>query len=247
MAPNQFEYQAPQDIEEAVRLLQQNDQARLLAGGHELIPQIKLGRIAPPLLIDLRHIPELRGITHKAGESHLSIGAMVTCNELASNAAVQADCEALVEAAKSIGDAQVRNRTTIGGNLAGGDPAADLAAAVLVLEAVLHVVGPYGPREIDAEQFLVGPYSTDLQAGEIIKEVIFPVGAERRASTYEKIKIPANSYPLCGVAAAVTMTEKKGVESCRVALTGAAAHPIRLFDVEAGLTGGNPTPKKIAA
>jgi carbon-monoxide dehydrogenase medium subunit len=159
---------------------------------------------------------------------------------------VQANCQALVEAAHSIGDAQVRNWSTLGGNLADGDPKADLAVAVLALEATLYVVGPYGSRTIGADEFFIGPFETALR-GEIIKEIKFSAAPTRSGSAYEKFKNPANSYPICGVAAAVVLNEQNSVAKCRVAVTGVTAHPTRLRQVEAALEKAAATPQNINA
>ncbi|UCG80828.1 MAG: xanthine dehydrogenase family protein subunit M [Desulfobacterales bacterium] len=246
MIPIQFDYATPKSLDEAIALLHQTEDACALAGGHDLLTQLKLRRRTPKLVVHLGHIPDLRGIRYRPDEDALYIGAMVTCSELVAHPEVQ-NWEALVEAANSIGDAQVRNCATLGGNLAGGDPTTDLPAAALALEVALHVVGPHGPRVIAADQFFVGPFDTALEAGEIIKELKFPATPAQSGSAYEKIKNPANSHPICGVAAAVTLTkEGKLVAKCRVAVTGAAEHPARLHEVEAALEGTNPTSAKIA-
>lgn len=245
MIPVQFDYATPKSLDEAVAMLQKNGQARLLAGGHTLLKQLKTHQIKPNLLVDLRQIPGLKGIGRRSGEDGLFIGAMVTCAELAAHLEAQANCQALVEAANSIGDAQVRNWSSLGGNLADGDPTADLAAAALALEATLYVVGPYGSRTIGADEFFIGPFDTALR-GEIIKELKFPAVPARSGSAYEKIKNPANSYPICGVAVAVTLTEQNSVAKCRVAVTGVTAHPTRLRQVEAALEKVEATAKNIA-
>lgn len=246
MIRTQFDYVAPKSLDEAVAMLQTNGEARLLAGGHSLLGQLKTRQISPKLLVDLRQVPGLKDIGRRPGEEGLFIGAMTTCAELAAHPEVQANYQALVEAANSIGDAQVRNRATLGGNLGTGDPAADLAATALALEATLYVVGPFGSRTIGAGEFFIGPFETALR-GEIITGIKFPPVPARRGSAYEKIKNPANGYPICGVAAAVTLTEQNSLAECRLAVTGVAAHPIHLRKGEASLEKAEATAQNIAA
>lgn len=249
MIPVRFDYAAPASLDEAVALLEKNGpSAQVLAGGHDLLPKMKLRQLSPGVLVDLRQIPGLRQIEQRSGPDgvpYLYLGAMVTCAELAAHAVVQANARVLIEAAKSIGDVQVRNVATLGGNLACGDPAADLAAAALAIGLVVHTIGPHGSRAIGADEFFVGPNQTALSAGEIIKEVSLPLAPARSGSAYEKIKHPASGYPLCGVAAVVTLSDRETVASCRVGLTGAATHPVRLREVENALTGAGPTPREI--
>jgi carbon-monoxide dehydrogenase medium subunit len=249
MIPVPFDYTAPKSLDEAVSLLEKNGEARVLAGGHDLLPKMKLRQESPGLLVDLRLIPGLGKIERRPGPDgspHIFIGAMVTCNQLAANPDLKANASALVDAANSIGDVQVRNAATIGGNLACGDPGADLAAAALVLGLVVHTVGAHGSRAIGADEFFVGPFKTALSVGEIIKEISLPLAAARSGSAYEKIKHPASGYPLSGVAAQVVLSDKETVAICRVAATGAASHPMRLREVENALTGAGPTPREIA-
>ncbi len=247
MIPAPFDYAAPKTLEEAVTLLSQTEGALALAGGQELLTELKLRRMVSPLLVDLRRVPGLQGIGRRKGEDTLYIGAMTTSNELAEHPEVRANALVLAEAAKNMGDAQVRNRATIGGNLAFGSPKADLPAALLVLEATIYVVGPKGPRAIPADQFFLGPSETVLEVGEIITEVRLPLAPASSGSAYQKIKIPANGYPLCGVAAVVESAKNGAVAKCRVAVTGVSSHPMRLHPVEKALEGQKPTAKNIVA
>lgn len=247
MIPASFDYVAPANLDEATSLLRQRRGARVLAGGHDLLTQMKLRRLAPPLLVDLRNIGGLRGITGSRPDGQGgSIGSMVTCAEIAADKALTASATALVEAARSIGDAQVRNACTIGGNLAYADPAADLPAAVLVLEAAIQVTGPDGTRTLDADQFFLGPNMTALENAEIITAIDLPAG-NGSGSAYEKVKNPANNYPICGVAARISRSADGTVGTCRVAVTGVSAHPRRLRNVEAELEGRQPTEANISA
>ena len=244
MIPVQFDYTAPERLADALQLLKARGGAWALAGGHSLLLDLKRRRVAPTLLVDLRNIPELRGI-RRAAAGGLDIGAMATYSELIASEDVRKDYPALGEAVASLGDAQVRNRATIGGSLAYNDPAADLPAIALVLEAVIETVGSGAGRAIPAEDFLVGALKTVLGPGEIITAVHIPAPVAGTGSAFEKFKCPATGAALCGVAAVVTRGNGDGV--CRVAVTGAADHAVRLRKVEAALTGQRPTAENIAA
>ncbi len=245
IVPVSFDYKRPSSVEEAVALLHQNKQSRPLAGGHELLVKIKQRHETPSMLVDLSNITSLKKMGQNPDNSSFHIGAMVTCNDMIAHIPAKSNLGALKEAAASIGDAQVRNCTTIGGNLGGGNPAADLAAAILALEAEIYVTGHFGSRVITADQFYLGPSDTALEVDEIITKVVFPMISKQCIGVYEKIKNAANSYPLCGVAAVITLTEKKLVSSCRVAVTGATAHPTRLYEVETAMQGVKPSAHSI--
>jgi carbon-monoxide dehydrogenase medium subunit len=245
IVPVSFDYKKPSSVEEAVALLHQTKQSRPLAGGHELLVQVKQRRETPSMLVDLSNIPLLKKIGHSQDNSTFHIGAMVTCNDMIAHIPAKTNLGALKEAAASIGDAQVRNCTTMGGNLGGGNPAADLAAAILALEAEICVTGHFGSRVIAADQFYVGPFDTALEDDEIITKVVFPMISKQCIGVYEKIKNSANSYPICGVAAMITLTEKKLVSCCRVAVTGATVHPTRLHEVETAMQGVKPSAHNI--
>ena len=245
VVPVSFDYKKPGSIEEAVALLHQTKLSRPLAGGHELLVRVKQRRETPSMLVDLSNIPLLKKMGYSPDKSSFHIGAMVTCNDMMAIMPAKTNLGALKEAAASIGDAQVRNCSTIGGNLGGGNPAADLAAAILALEAEIHVTGHFGSRILTAEQFFVGPFDTALEVDEIITQVVFPVISEQSIGVYEKIKNSANSYPICGVAAVITLTEKKLVSGCRVAVSGATVHPIRLSEVETAMQGVKPNANNI--
>lgn len=246
MIPAEFNYVAPTSLNDAISLLKVHTGARVLAGGQDLLTQMKQRRLAAPVLVDLRHVGELKGIETEAQE-HTRIWAMTTCTQLSAHEAVQARAAALAEAADSIGDAQVRNRATLGGNLAYGDPAADLPPAVLVLDGVIQTLGAGGPRSLPADQFFLGAFMTVLEPTEVITAVDLPRRSGRFGSAYEKFRNPANNYPLCGVAAAVALDGDGRVRECRVAVTGATAHPRRLPMVEASLEGRQPNAENITA
>ena len=246
MIPAQFEYAAPDSVNEAITLMKHSQGARILAGGHDLLPQLKLRRLSPALLIDLRNIPDLDGIIQDDGGDSARIGAMSTCATIAGDEWVKGNAGALAEAAASMGDAQVRNWATIGGNLAYGHPAADLPPAALVLEAIIQVSGPDGQRTLTADQFFLNAYQTALHESEIITSIDFSAPFGKSSSVYEKFRIPSNNYPLCGVAARVDLAADGTVAGCRLAVTGVTDSPRRLSAVEAVLKGQMPNPQNIA-
>lgn len=247
MIPASFDYAAPSSLEEAITLLQAHPGARILAGGHDLLTQMKLHRLAPPLLIDLREVHGLRGITTLSNPDFLQIGAMTTCTEIALHPEIRTHAAALAEAADSIGDVQVRNASTIGGNLAFGDPAADLPAALLALEASILTQGAHGPRHIPADQFFIGSFRTALESDEVITSVHIPLPKTGQRSAYEKFKNPANGYPVVGVAVSLLRRDDGTIVSCRLGLTGSEAHPQRLYQAEEALKGQKASAAAFAA
>jgi carbon-monoxide dehydrogenase medium subunit len=237
MLPTPFAYSAPKTLEEAIQLLSETEGAKVIAGGQELLTTLKFGRVVPSLVIDLRHISDLHDFGRSYDEEAIYIGAMTTVAEVAEHPEVRASARVLVEAAQSVGDAQVRNRATIGGSLASGSPKADIAAAMLALEATLHVVGPNGSRTIPTQQFFLGPSQTGLEVVEIIKEIRFPLMPALSGSAYERIKTP-DGFPLCGVAATVSRAKNGTVTKCQVAATGVSDRPVRLTFVESQMKEG---------
>jgi carbon-monoxide dehydrogenase medium subunit len=246
MMPIQFDYRAPDSLEEAVTLLSQHAGARILAGGHSLMMQMKLHRTTPSLLIDLRKLDVLRGVSRRETDRVLRIGAMTTCAEIAAAEAVRSTYQALAEAALSVGDPQVRNYSTLGGNLADNDPAGDLPAVALAFEVTINTVGPDGPRAIPAEAWIMGGVQTRLAQHAIITSVDVPIPSAGTGSAYEKFVHPASGYAICGVAAVVGSIVNGTVGQCRVAVTGAANRAARLRAVEAALEGQQPTDGTIA-
>jgi aerobic carbon-monoxide dehydrogenase medium subunit len=244
MSPVQFDYAAPTSLEEAVNLLKQNAGANVLAGGLSLVNQVKLRRISPSILVDLRNIQGLVGIRPETN-GVLQIGALTTCTDIAADQEVTERYHALAEAALNSGDPQVRNRGTIGGNLAHNESATDLPAVVLALEATISVVGPNGTRAIAADDFFTGSLETALSPGEIITSVDFPAEVANSGSAYEKFRNTASGHAICGVAALVGRGPDGTVNKCRVAVTGVADHAVRLRRVEAQLTSKTPNAENI--
>ncbi len=235
MIPARFEYVRAETVKEAVALLSKHGaDAKILAGGHSLIPSMKLRLSEPATLIDISGISELNGI-HEKGD-RLEIGAFVTHRTVEFSQEVKGSCPVLAQAAGLIGDPIVRNRGTLGGSLAHADPAADYPALILALNAEVYTSGPAGARRIAADDFFTGLFETALAEGEIITRVSFPVTGRGRAAAYQKFPHPASRFAVVGVAVFVTVD--KGIcSAARVAVTGAASTVFRAGKVEAALIG----------
>jgi carbon-monoxide dehydrogenase medium subunit len=212
--PAAFEYHSPASLDEALELLSYPD-ARPLAGGHSLLPAMKLRLALPEALVDLRGVPGLDGIAREGDE--LVVGALARHAAVASSELVREACPVLADAASLIGDRQVRNRGTIGGSLAHADPGADYPTVVTALGATIVATGKGGERKIAADRFFTGVFTTALEPGELITAVRLP--AVRQAA-YLKHKHPASGYAVVGVAAAVSGDE------ARVAIGGVAGVPV---------------------
>ena len=240
MYPAKFDYYRASSVAEAVSLLQEHDDAKVLAGGHSLIPMMKLRLAQPPVLIDLGQLSELRGIS-RTNDGGVRIGAMTTYAEMAN---ADTGLGALTDACAIIGDRQVRNRGTIGGNLAHNDPAGDLPAVALALGAQMEAVGADGTRTISAADFIVDLLETNLKEDEVLTSISFPASG---SSAYAKFENPASGYAICGVAAMVELADDGTVSNCTVAVNGASDYAQRLSEVEDALTGQAPTSENIAA
>ena len=240
-----FEYHRPGTLAEAVSLLRQKgDAAKLLAGGHSLLPMMKLRLASPAHLIDLGRVPELAGIREEGGAAR--IGAMTTHEQLAASPVLKGKWQALAEAAGVIGDMQVRACGTIGGSLAHADPAADLPAPLLAFEAEVRVMGGGGERTVAAGDFFRGPSTTALRADDVITEVRLPAPPAGTGSAYVKFPHPASRFAVAGVAAVLTI-EGGTCRRARVAVTGAAGAPARCRATEAALEGKAINAEAIAA
>jgi carbon-monoxide dehydrogenase medium subunit len=235
MYPATFEYHRPGSVDEAVRLLSTHkDDAKLLAGGHSLVPIMKLRLATPKHVIDLRKISGLSGIREDGGA--IVIGAMTTHYAIESSAPVKSKCPILSEAAAMIGDPQVRNWGTIGGSIAHADPAADWPAVVLALGAEIKATGPKGARTIKADDFFKDVMTTALGPDEVLTEVRIPVPAAGSGMAYVKHPHPASRFAVVGVAAVVTVSGGK-CQAASVAITGVGAKASRAKGVEAALQG----------
>jgi len=235
MYPAAFEYHTPGTIKEALDLLgRHKDDAKLLAGGHSLLPAMKLRLARPAHLVDLRKVPGLTGIKEEGGM--LVIGAMTTHYAIESSAVVKSKCPVLAQTAGMIGDPMVRNMGTIGGSLAHADPAADYPAAIIALGAEMVAEGPKGKRTIKADDFFKGLLTTALGADEILTEVRVPVCAANVGCAYLKFPHPASRFAVVGVAAVLTLDGGK-VSKASIGITGAGTKAVRAKGVEAALAG----------
>ncbi len=237
MFPSKFDYHRPSSVQEAVQILSDNPDAKVLAGGHSLIPVMKLRLATPSALIDIGRIDALKGISRANGS--LRIGACVTYNEIANSGVVQDAAPLLAEAAGQIGDRQVRYRGTIGGNLSHADPASDLPAAALALGATLHVSGPNGSRSVSASEFFVDLMMTSLQADEILTEVEISAASAGTGSAYVKFEHPASGYALCGAAAVVTRGAGGSCTGASLCFNGVSATAVSANGVAASLVGSD--------
>lgn len=236
MYPAQFEYVAPESLDEAIRLLAEGGgDAKILAGGHSLLPAMKLRLAQPAKLIDLRKVPGLNEI--KVDASGVTIGAMVRHVDVARSPEVQRALPALAEAESVVGDVQVRNRGTLGGNLAHADPAADPPAAFLALEGSIVAQGPNGERTIPGTDFFVDILTTALAEDEIVTAVKFPVLPAKTGTAYLKFEHPASHYAMTGVAASITLGDDGKIASARIGVTGVGPKAYRATSVEQALVG----------
>jgi carbon-monoxide dehydrogenase medium subunit len=237
MYPAQFDYHTPGSVKEALDLLGRlKDDAKLLAGGHSLLPAMKLRLSQPKHLVDLRKVPGLTGI--KEDGTTLAIGAMTTHYTVESSPVVKSKCPVLAATAGIIGDPMVRNMGTIGGSLAHADPAADYPAAIIALGAEMVAEGPKGKRTIKADDFFKALLTTALAADEILTEVRVPVCGPKVGANYQKFPHPASRFAVVGVAAVLTVDGGK-VTKAGIGITGAGTKAVRAKGVEAGLVGKN--------
>lgn len=235
MIPREFAYHAPTTLPEALGLLQQfGDEAKLLAGGHSLLPMMKLRFASPSHLIDLGRISELKGIGLDNGT--LVIGAMTTENEIIWSKLIQDKCPLLVEGARQISDPQVRYKGTIGGDISHGDPGNDHPALMLVLGASFVLRGASGERIVPADGFFRGTFDTLLDRGEIMTQIRIPVPASGSGYCYSKLKRKTGDF--AAAAAAVLLRMKGGlVDDARIALTNVGPTPLKVTKAQEALRG----------
>ncbi len=235
MIPPAFDYHAPRTVAEAIALLSSlGDDAKLLAGGHSLLPMMKLRFAQPGVLIDINRIPELRGISESGGV--IRIGAMTSENELIASPLLQKHLPLLVEAALLIADPQVRNRGTIGGDIAHGDPGNDHPAIAMALDATFELQGPKGTRQVKAVDFFHGTYMTALAEDEILTAILVAPFAAGTGYAYQKLKRKTGDWATAG--AAVILRMSGGVVShASIGLTNVAPTALRASAAEAALLG----------
>ena len=234
MIPPEFDYHAPKTIGEAIALLGSLSEAKLLAGGHSLLPMMKRRFAQPAHLIDINRIPELRGIREEGGE--IVIGAMTVERDLIASTILQQKLPLLSEAPRLIADPQVRNRGTIGGDIAHGDPGNDHPAIAIALDASFVLEGSKGRRSVKAESFFHGPYMTELAEDEILCEIRIAPFAGGTGWAYEKLKRKTGDWATAG--AAVVMRMSGGtVSAVRIGLTNVAPTALRAAAAEQALLG----------
>ncbi len=234
MIPSSFDYVAPATVDDAVAALTEaGEDAKVIAGGQSLMPVLRLRLAAPTVLIDLNRIDELRGVREE-GED-LAIGAMTTYYDLLRNPLVGKHARLLAEAVRTVGDPQIRHRGTLGGNLAHADPAGDLPAPVLALDATLVAAGPSGRRTIGVGEFFEDYFTTALQPDEILTEIRIPKHTDW-AARYEKMHRVAQAWSIVAVAATVEI-DGGTIRQARVALTNMVSVPVRARRVEEALVG----------
>jgi carbon-monoxide dehydrogenase medium subunit len=246
MIPAPFDYQAPATLEEAVSLLAGDpDGAKVLAGGHSLIPAMKLRLAQPQLLVDIARIKSLAYIREEG--NRILIGATTTHYQLESSELLKQICPLLPLCAASIGDVQVRNKGTIGGSVAHSDPAGDWPAAVLALDADIVLVGPNGERIVKATDFFIDLMTTDVQPGEILREIRIQKPSGRFGHAYQKVPHPASGFAVVGIAVNLALNDVGSWKAAGIGVTGVALKAYRAQGVEAALAGTNLDDQTIAA
>jgi carbon-monoxide dehydrogenase medium subunit len=230
--PMPFEYTRATSLDDALaKLAAAGEGGKLIAGGHSLVPLMKLRLSEPQALVDIGRLSDLQGIDERDGR--IIIGAATVHHDVATSALLQARCPAVAEAAASIGDPQVRNRGTLGGSIAHADPSADMPPVLLALDAEIHLRSPRGWRVVAASNFFRGLFTVDMRGDEIIANVQF---VPLRSAAYAKLHQRASHYAIVGVAAALEV-DGGSIASARVGLTGATSHATRLSPVEQFLAG----------
>ncbi|AUV80308.1 xanthine dehydrogenase family protein subunit M [Salinigranum rubrum] len=233
MYPAEFDYYRAGSVDEAIDLLGAHEGAELLAGGHGLFPLMKTNEHSPPVLVDIGRVDGLSGVS--VDGDTVSVGALTTHAEMAASEILNERATALADAAGELGDFQVRNGGTFGGNVAHADPRSDPPAALLALGGEVHVEGPDGERTMAVDDFFRGAFETALDPGELVTSISVPAHGPGEASAYVRYRNPLSGYALVGVGVALR-TDDGRIESARVAATGVLDAPFRLDAVEAALT-----------
>jgi carbon-monoxide dehydrogenase medium subunit len=245
MIPRAFEYVRPTTLDEAKQLLANRaDDAKILAGGHSLLPMMKLRLAAPAVLIDIGRLAELDGIREQDGM--IVIGACTTHHTAETSTLLQQRCPLMAEAAAAIGDVQVRNCGTIGGSAAHADPAADWPAALLALDAQITLARTSGERTVSASDFFIDLMLTSMEGDEILTELRVPANPPRTGGAYLKVPQPASGFALTGVAAQVTLGDNDIVQQVAVGITGVASAAYRASATESALQGQAATAEAVS-
>jgi carbon-monoxide dehydrogenase medium subunit len=246
MIPASFDYLAPKSLDEALSALgARGEDAKVIAGGHSLLPLMKLRLANPKVLIDIGRIRNLCEI--RAAKDHMVVGALATHFQIESSALLQKSCPLLPQTARTIGDVQVRNRGTIGGSVVHADPAADWPAAILALGGRLKLRGRAGERMIDAEKFFLGPMTTVIEGSEILTEIHLPMAPRRSGYSYGKMAQQASGFAIVGVAVSLCLDAKGRCEDVGIGITGLSDTPFRARKAEARLRGNKITTKLVDA
>ena len=245
MIPAPFEYEAPATLDEALALLEQHgDDAKILAGGHSLLPMMKLRFAEPEFLIDINNIPGLSYIKEEDG--HLKIGAMTREVELEHSDLIQSKYPIFTDASKLIADPQVRNMGTLGGNIAHGDAANDHPAVMIALNATIEITGKGGKREVGIDDFFKGFYMTAIEPNEILTALHIPAPADGTGNAYHKLERKVGDYATAGVAVQLTIDKSGTVTNAGIGLTNVNPVPLRAKRSEEALIGKKLTEETIA-
>jgi carbon-monoxide dehydrogenase medium subunit len=242
MIPQQFEYSVPASLDDAVKQIAAG--AKPLSGGMSLIPMMKLRLAAPEKLVDLARLKDLSYVREEGGSIH--VGATTTHHDVESSAVARGKCPLLAETASYIGDVQVRNMGTMGGSVAHNDPSADYPAALQALEAKIVLKGAKGERTVEAKDFFVDTFTTALEEGEIVREVIVPIEAAGVGTCYQKMLQPASGFAIVGVAARIAKSGGK-ITMARLGVTGLSNCSYRATAAEKALEGTAGSDADIAA
>jgi carbon-monoxide dehydrogenase medium subunit len=242
MIPQEFEYSAPSTLREAFELIADGER-KILAGGMSLIPLMKLRLAAPEHVVDLGRVPGLNHIAEQGAMIH--IGATATHHDVEISPIIRARCPLLAETASHIGDVQVRNRGTMGGSVAHADPAADYPASLLALEAQIRIASAKSDRTVPASRFFLDPFTTVLEPGEIVIEVLVPAEDGSEGYRYEKVEHPASGFAIVGVAVRIKKSGP-GISLARIGVTGLGPHAFRALEAEKLLESGADVEKAVA-
>ncbi len=239
MLPSRFEYHRAGSLDEALSLLATyGEEAKVLAGGQSLIPMMKLRFAYPEHLVDVNRVPGLDGLEEREGALH--IGALVRHHTLETSELIRSRYPTIAAAAPQIADPLVRNLGTIGGSISHADPAGDLASVMLALDATAVIRGSGGARELPISDFLVDTFTTALQPGEMLTEIVVPAPAPRSGGTYLKLERKVGDWATVGVAASLTLSDGS-IDRAGIALTGVDLTNVKATEAEAALVGGEPT------
>ncbi len=239
MRPPKFGYVRVSSLDEAVKVLEADENAKVLAGGQSLMPMLKLRLIRPSYLVDINQVPNLSYISIE--KDVIRFGALVRHHDVEVNGDLWKIYPILPETAIQIADPQVRNLGTMAGSLAHADPAADWPAALIALRARVRVLGPGGEREVPIDDFIKGPFTTDLGRGEVIKEVVVPRINGNVKSSYIKLERKAGDFAVVGVGVVIKLSNDGSIEDASIGVTAAGPKPFRAVDAEKALIGRKPT------